>query len=319
MKNKSIALALKNVKLAALYFDDIIAKGYSSLLDSNEHLEQLAVGSNLFLAEYRMKQLYPDGWDIQDLRDAASYTSALSDSLRASFCEKNKLDPSKPISSSEIYTDDHGRIDDEDIDAYNEIDLSIDAKYEEFKNENFNNTEWLIRVIDEMGFTIEAILGGSYSVPNYNDAVGVQLSNLSVIDESTLTWEQVIEMREDPETLNDIKRFKNFAIDRLQGLSAREAEDLIMQMEYDYKKRAKEWGVDTLISSGQLLVSHKNTAAIIALLSTAFAGIPLNIAIATSAAASLGAIELNIISRKRRLMALENSDPIRFIIKANGN
>ncbi len=76
--------------------------------------------------------------------------------------------------------------------------------------------------------------------------------------------------------------------------------------------------METLRSSLKIAVSERNAIAIASLVSVLI-GAPVLAASALGLAATLGAIELNIIKRRRELLQFKKSDPVHYLVAVMKN
>src|SRR5258708_4969153 len=79
-----------------------------------------------------------------------------------------------------------------------------------------------------------------------SDDVAVTVSSLKLIDTRSATLEQLLEIRQDAETMEKLRRFRLFAYQNYQGKSKDYIEDDIQTRIADYERAAKKWGFTTV-------------------------------------------------------------------------
>ncbi|MCI5129947.1 MAG: hypothetical protein D3904_00100 [Candidatus Electrothrix sp. EH2] len=82
-------------------------------------------------------------------------------------------------------------------------------------------------------------------------------NNLPILDESKISWEQVIEFKEDKESLNKYRDFRIWMRKNDQIGSLQQAEDIIGRLLDDYEWALKKHGLSTVIGSLSTLTSSK--------------------------------------------------------------
>ncbi len=92
-------------------------------------------------------------------------------------------------------------------------------------------------------------------VPGPNEAIMATLSNLEVVDDSTLTWEQVLEFREDDEAKSMYRRLVYWVSNDMEGKSQSQIQDFISFRIEDHRAALKKHGIKTLLGTVATTVS----------------------------------------------------------------
>lgn len=139
------------------------------------------------------------------------------------------------------------------------------------------------------------------------------ISELPMIDADKLSWETIVEMRKDPETIQALRDLRLMWFEDYQGKPKSYVEDSILKKIEIYQEKSKTWGLQTRHSVLELLFSHKNAAAIAGFSSCLF-GAPLTQAALIGASATLGAVGVQLQKRSSEKLAFLQSDPIRYLV-----
>jgi hypothetical protein len=78
-----------------------------------------------------------------------------------------------------------------------------------------------------------------------SDDVAVMISSLKLIDTRSVTMEQLLEIRQDAEAMEKLRRFRLFVYQNYQGKSKDYIEDDIQTRIADYDQAVKKWGFTT--------------------------------------------------------------------------
>ena len=145
----------------------------------------------------------------------------------------------------------------------------------------------------------------------------LQLVGVPVVDDDSITWEQVLEIRKDNDALHKLRRFRNFCIDNYDGKSREYIEDDIATRVYDYKSAAKEQGLKIMDSIFSVNNSVKLLTATGAVTAAALFA-PATALVATAGLAPIIAgVAFNVATKKKLFEIEQNKDPIRYIIDIN--
>jgi hypothetical protein len=83
------------------------------------------------------------------------------------------------------------------------------------------------------------------------------ISNIALIDEKELSWDQVLEFRKDSETRTKYRRFVRWVDAELRTRSPKEVEDIIAVRLDDYKWAIKKHGLKATLGSLSCLLDPK--------------------------------------------------------------
>ncbi len=111
------------------------------------------------------------------------------------------------------------------------------------------------------------------------------ISNIAMVDEASLTWEQVIEFRNDLEARKKYRRFVRWADSELEARSSKEMENLVATRLDDYEWSLKKHGVRASLGTISCLLDPKFLAGVSA--ATAATALATNSIWAALAGASL--------------------------------
>ena len=157
-------------------------------------------------------------------------------------------------------------------------------------------------------------LFGSPLLPSLEeDAYFASIAGLSLIDVKNLSWQEVIELRKDPDAKAALRDLRLFFEADLSGKETSYIKDTLASRIYHHDQAIKNWGFDTLNRTLGVLFSKENALPAIASISTAFLGAPLAAAATGAIAFAVGscAVELGRATVERKKMHLEN--PVRYL------
>jgi hypothetical protein len=83
------------------------------------------------------------------------------------------------------------------------------------------------------------------------------VSNVAMVDEADLSWEQVMEFRRDADVRRKYRRFVRWIDNELKGMSPREVEDLIAIRVDDYEWALKKHGIKASLGAISCLLDPK--------------------------------------------------------------
>lgn len=93
--------------------------------------------------------------------------------------------------------------------------------------------------------------------PSAAAIVTAALSNLQIVNEDMLTWDQVLEVRSDPEARTKYRRLSRWVTTQLAGRSSAEVEDDIAIKLEDYEWACKKHGLKTKLGTLSALLDPK--------------------------------------------------------------
>ena len=89
------------------------------------------------------------------------------------------------------------------------------------------------------------------------DVIITTLDNLRIVDENSLTWEQVLELRNDQQSRNKYKRFIHWLDKEMIGKSQSFIEDEIAIKLSDYEEALKKHGIKTTLGTVKEMINSK--------------------------------------------------------------
>lgn len=89
------------------------------------------------------------------------------------------------------------------------------------------------------------------------EAVCAVLSNIEIVDEDNVSWEQVLEFRKDKEVCNKYRRFLHWLDKEMVGKSQAFIEDEVSQKLQDYEQALKKHGIRTILGTIQETLDGK--------------------------------------------------------------
>ncbi len=108
----------------------------------------------------------------------------------------------------------------------------------------------------------------SYQEGN-KEIISLSMENLKIVDEEKLTWEQVLELRNDKQSKDKYKRFIHWLDKEMIGKSQSFIEDDISIKLEDYEGALKKHGIKTVIGTVKEMLNSKDFLAGTALASSA--------------------------------------------------
>lgn len=187
-----------------------------------------------------------------------------------------------------------------------------------------NNIDWLAKFLygqmKDFGLnpTTCELLGSQSNVSNRNtldDADPcVVLTNLEIIDPDRLTWEEIVSIREDPESAIRLRRLRTFMFEQFDGKSMPYIEDKLGVLLDDYKSAARKHGASLIKASLGAVVSEKVLTGVGAGMLAAVTGAAVPLAAAIGAVATLGSALLEVRAIKLKSDVDASIAPIRFLV-----
>lgn len=143
------------------------------------------------------------------------------------------------------------------------------------------------------------------------------LSGLNLVDTSNISWRQILEIRDDKESMNKLKRLRLFIYENYNDKPLEYIKDDLSQRIYDYENTAKELGLKTKESVFKAIFSSESTVGLTAAaIATAFLAAPLAIPLSLAIGSSfmIGNIALEFKSQKRELYNFKRDNPISYLV-----
>ncbi len=141
-----------------------------------------------------------------------------------------------------------------------------------------------------------------------------QLSGVPVVDDTNLTWEQVLELRRDETAIRRLRRLRVFVASNYQGKTKQEIEDDLQTRIRDFEEASKELGVETTKAVFSVGGSEKIASAVTTGLLATLAGAPTTVAAAVGASAALAGVLIQVVTHRKLFELKQEKDPIRYLV-----
>jgi len=146
----------------------------------------------------------------------------------------------------------------------------------------------------------------------------LSLVGLELINTENVSWEQIIEIRKDLDSLSKLRRLRLFLYKNYSNQSSAYIEDDINERIDSYLNTCKKYDFDTRVSTFDILLNSKSTIALgLGAMMAIVAGSPIvgTSAILTGASIEVGKLCLNIAKRKHSFSNFENDHDLAYILK----
>jgi len=184
----------------------------------------------------------------------------------------------------------------------------------------------LCKVLNHVGFSSvpsfrDADLFASFLPDGYSDSIEVKIENVGVIDPSNLDWEQVLEIRKDPDSFRKLRRFRLFMTEKHKENNANLIRDDLEQKIDDYQKVCKDHGLDLRDSTISKILDSKSLFGALALSAISlFSGEPVlaSASMIGGAAIEMGKIALHVRQEKRQFESKLSNQEIAYLMDVKG-
>lgn len=188
-------------------------------------------------------------------------------------------------------------------------------------------------VAQSLGLSMIEILHESHVEKRYKDAIYITgeqssgsefeerlspsliLTSMKLVDVDRLQWDQIVALRKDQQAISALNDLKNLIISDYSDKPFSFIEDQLAKRIERHEAVIRKWGMNTLETSLELMLSHKNTAALAGFASTVF-GVPFSSAVVLGASATLANVGFHLRRRQRQKHELMNHDPTRYVFNA---
>jgi len=156
----------------------------------------------------------------------------------------------------------------------------------------------LLEDVDFHGGTLNVVHGVNYESPFIESEThpSFTLSNINIVNSELLSWEQIIELRKDIESIYALRSLRLFMYEDFEGKSLAYIEDKLNHLLYLHEEKAQSWGFKTMAACIDTCVSKDNILSL-GLLSTSIFGAPLEVAAAAGTATTFGKIAVTLHNR----------------------
>lgn len=172
--------------------------------------------------------------------------------------------------------------------------------------------------IEEPVYAADNLL--SEDTDSEDEDVGITLLNLNLIDASSAPLKQIIEFREDLESVKRLRRLRLFAYENYVGKSKSFIEDDLLLRIDDYEREAKKWGFETREAALTTLLNSKVLlGAAGGSILAAIAGSPIASlsTLVFGAAIEIGRLQLAVSKKKFYARDSLGTNPVSYITMAN--
>ncbi|EKG0020488.1 hypothetical protein RZ186_003784 [Vibrio cholerae] len=203
---------------------------------------------------------------------------------------------------------------------------SLDESYEKLQNMYLNNElsensisirQHFIKYAQSLGIKKCDVLlpGDNVSVLNPVENLAMTLSHIPLVDTSTSSWEQILEVRRDIKSRKKLQRLRIYLAKNYSGKSASFIEDEISVAIEDYELARKKHGFETIMSSISVLLDSKNiqSAAIAGIGAASIAG--LEAGVSGALIVELGKFTIELAKKRHAMRQWESSHDLAYLIE----
>lgn len=147
--------------------------------------------------------------------------------------------------------------------------------------------------------------------------VTVTLSGLPLIDPGHASWEQIMEIRRDPESVEKLRRLRLFVFENYTGKPRAFIEDDLFRRVDDYERVRKSLGIEAVTSTISVLLDSKTLQASAAagLIACLFGGPP-NLILGAASLVELGKLGIEAARKRQSIRDFEQGHELGYIISA---
>ena len=166
------------------------------------------------------------------------------------------------------------------------------------------------------GFRVPELFHNPEKETDRSHEYAVALHNLNMIDIEKVSWDAIIELRRDRDSIAALRDFRLFFTENFEGKSPSYVSDKLQSIIYNQEEVSKFWGFETVRKTVSVAASHQNLAGTsILTLAPLLAGAPAPVAAAAGAIVTLTncALEFGQIYVDKRKADL--SRPLRYVTR----
>ena len=162
------------------------------------------------------------------------------------------------------------------------------------------------------------LLSESHAETSYSEAYTcLAASNLSLVDTSHASWEQIIELREDANSKRHLRRLRLFFLENYTGKPTSYIEDDLMYRIDCYEDACKKHGFETILSSINVLLEANSLQAVaVAGITSALFGGPIA-GISAGTAVEVGKVLIHLAKKRAEIRNLSAGHELGYVIQAN--
>lgn len=144
------------------------------------------------------------------------------------------------------------------------------------------------------------------------------LADLALVDTSKISWRHLLEFRRDKVSVKKLHELRRFVYAEYDGKSRDFiAEDIAARIER-YQDATRLWGFPLMKGLLKIALTTEGGAAMGAAVATVVFGVPLAAAAAAGIAATLGSATLAVAVRQREVDLAKKENPIAYLMEAKG-
>lgn len=146
--------------------------------------------------------------------------------------------------------------------------------------------------------------------------VSCQLIGLNLVDVSRVSWRQLIEFREDRNSVQALRNLRLFLQEKFDGKPRDFVRDSLLLAIDKHDAAVKKWGFETKVAALESIFSSKSLQALAAGTITIALGAPLALGAAVAAALEIGNVTLKVVTKRRGLAEFRRFDPVTYLVSA---
>lgn len=174
-------------------------------------------------------------------------------------------------------------------------------------------------LFESLSESINTVFGAStFQSENSIQEPALILSNLKLIDTSELSWNHLLEIKRDKESIKKLRRLKTFIYQNYSNKPLAFIEDDLLSRIEAYETSAKHLGLQTKDSAFKIIFNSGSLfASAAAAIFSAYSGTPTTIplSLAIGSAFMLGNIGIEFRSLKRAEYKFKQDDPVTYIVE----
>jgi len=293
-QHESNVISLGDTKQAALYFDRVIivdpaeqmgiyglpefGKGAYNLISNNKITQEDLLNYNNLFQEYRQTVELP-GFSFSRVENSDNFISNTRKKLIEGYINDDTLPNGNTIRN-----------------ALNNFAAQL----------GINNYSVLL----------PSRYSDTSSTPATDDDLTLTLSNIQLINTDKTSWQQILELRKDTDSLKKLRNLKLFMQSNYQGKGKEFIEDDFAKRSDDYNNMCKDHGLETCISAFSVILDAKHLqTAIAGGVAATLLGGPIT-GLGAAACLELGHISLEVAKRKYAFSKLKRDHELAYIIDA---
>lgn len=192
---------------------------------------------------------------------------------------------------------------------------------EQLEVRQLRSDEYFVNILVEQGIPIDSVHWLSWEKPDnsseqFNDDRNryfvLSLANLELVDANKLSWDKILEMRKDKDTMKALRNLRLFIYSNYVDKPESYIYDRISQIIDEYKTTVRKWGIDTIESSFTMAMSEKKFLAIASFVWAIFGTLKLE-EFRLGLTSTLDNMLIKIRERRWKLMKIQEQDPVHYL------